>query len=479
MNPQATEQYADAEGFLDVDELIRDKKIDIFFPGLLPEVDEIRKRDFPLFDQKERIYLDTTATSQEPQSVKDRMYQYRKSVIRGSNHSKNSAEAREAQSRFEEAREKIQKFFRADNYHVIFTSGTTNSSNWIAKQFDFRRGDMVLIPLMEHHSQMLTHKNLAGKNDIPFKFVPVTRPEGRLDLEALEKIIAHEKNKKRILMNLTHVSNVSGVVNPVKNVKSILGKKGLIYLDIAQSAGHMPIDLDKLDVDFAGVSSHKMYGPMGIGALFIKKGSEQHLHGEISGGSAVRLVSRYAVAHADAPAKFEPGTQDIEGAIEWGFALDYLSNIGMDRIEQHDKALGHYFMNEVRKIPGITVLGPNQSADRASLFTFVVRPAKSLVQQLPLHVTRNYDKIAVALDNHGISVRDGCFCAHIYVAHLLELQSYLNAARTVLMKTGVNEDMFKLPGGVRVSFSFYNTLGEAYRLIQALKEVQQSATRFF
>jgi selenocysteine lyase/cysteine desulfurase len=112
------------------------------------------------------------------------MYQYRKSVIRGSNHSKNSAEAREAQSRFEEAREKIQKFFRADNYHVIFTSGTTNSSNWIAERFDFRRGDMVLIPLMEHHSQMLTHKNLAGKNDIPFKFVPVTRPEGRLDLEA-------------------------------------------------------------------------------------------------------------------------------------------------------------------------------------------------------------------------------------------------------------------------------------------------------
>ncbi len=156
-----------------------------------------------------------------------------------------------------------------------------------------------------------------------------------------------------------------------------------MYLDIAQSSGHVPINLDDLDVDFAGVSSHKMFGPMGIGAVFIKKGGEKILHGDISGGSAVRLVSRYAVAKADAPAKFEPGTQDIEGAIEWGFALDYLSKIGMNRIEQHDRALGQYFLAEVKKIPGITVLGPNELVDRTSVFTFVVGPQKSMVSGFP------------------------------------------------------------------------------------------------
>jgi len=472
MNSGVAENYTDPEGFIDVNKLIQDAKVKDVFPGLLPDVDEMRKRDFPLFDQKQRIYLDTTATSQEPQSVKDRMYEYRKTMVRGSNHSKNSAEAREAQTRFEEARRKVQEFFKASNYTVVFTSGTTDSSNWIASRFTFRKGDLVLIPVMEHHSQMLSHKNLAEQIGATVKFVPVTKPEGRLDLHALEKMVAGEKDKKRILFNLSHVSNVSGVVNPVKEVKRILGKRGIIYLDIAQSAGHMPVHLDELDVDFAGVSSHKMYGPMGIGALFIKKGSDKHLHSDISGGSAVNLVSKHVVAHADAPAKFEPGTQDIEGAIEWGFTLDYLRNIGMDRIEQHDKALGQYFLAEVRKIPGITVLGPNELIDRTSVFSFVVGPEKPLLR-MPLHLTKNYDEIAVALDDYGISVRDGCFCAHIYIAHLLELPSYLNTSRTLVMKAGVDENMFKLPGAVRVSFSFYNTLGEAYTLIRALREIRK------
>lgn len=477
MNPGADRNHVDSDGFIDVGALIKDGREKDLFPGLLPEVHEIRKRDFPLFDQKQRIYLDTTATSQEPQSVKDRMYEYRTSIIRGSNHSRNSAEAREAQHRLEEARRTLERFFKASNYTAVFTSGTTASSNWVALRFGFRKGDLVLIPLMEHHSQMLTHRRLAEQAGAAVRFVPVTRPEGRLDLDALERLVAARRDKNRILMSLSHVSNVSGVVNPVAEVKRILGKRGILYLDIAQSSGHMPIDLDKLDVDFAGVSSHKMYGPMGMGALFVKKGSEGHLRDDISGGSAVRLVSRHAVAHAAAPARFEPGTQDIEGAIEWGFALDYLTKIGMDRIEQHDKALGRYFLTEVRKIPGITVLGPNELVDRTSVFTFVVGPQKSIVR-LPLHLTRNYDKIAVALDEHGISVRDGCFCAHTYVAHLLELQSCFNTARVVMMKAGVNEDMLKLPGGVRVAFSFYNTLGEAHRLICALKELRKTAPRF-
>ncbi len=173
-----------------------------FFPGLLPEVHEIRKRDFPLFEVKKRIYFDTTATSQEPQSVKDRIYEYRKSVIRGSNHSKNSAEAREAQLRFDEARQKLQDFFKASNYTAVFTSGTTDSSNWVALRFNFRKGDLVLIPLMEHHSQMLTHKKLAEQAGATVKFVPVTARRGVWTCMHLKKSLPEKKINKEYLLTL-------------------------------------------------------------------------------------------------------------------------------------------------------------------------------------------------------------------------------------------------------------------------------------
>ena len=313
--------YLGKDGFIDVPSIISDKAEFDLCPDLLPNVYEIRKRDFPLLDGTTRIYLDSTATSQEPQSVKDRMHFYRKTHLRGSNHSKNSREAAEYQERNDEAREKIRNFFKASNYIVGITGGTTDASNYVATRFPFEQGDTLILTNMEHNSQIRTARNFAERAGAKVKYVPVSLPEGKLDLDYL-KWLASRMKKGKVLLNLVHVSNVTGVINPVDEIRDILGDRGFIYLDMAQSAGHMPIDLDDLDSDFAGISSHKIYGPMGIGTIFVNKKSKRYVRNNISGGSAVDLVSKWFTAYADAPARFEPGTQDLEGAIEWGFTID-------------------------------------------------------------------------------------------------------------------------------------------------------------
>lgn len=429
------------------------------FPGLLPNLSTIRLKDFPLFDKLGRVYLDSGATSQEPLSVIEQMHDYRLSHIRGSNHSKNSVEARTAQEEYESAKAKIQSFFHAENYLVGLTSGTTDSSNWIATRFPFEKGDLLILTDMEHNSQILTARNFAKKAGADVKFIPINLPEGHLDLDVLEKKIKQTNGK--IILNLVHASNVSGIINPVKKIREMIGNRGFIYLDMAQTAGHIPINLDELDVDFAGASSHKMYGPMGIGAIFINKKSERYIPNQISGGSAIKLVSRHFTANAAAPARFEPGTQDLEGLIEWGFAIDYLSRIGMDKIEKHDTEIGKYCLAELSKIPEVRILGPKTYQDKVSVIAF----------NIGTFLRKNYNVVATELDKRGISVRDGCFCAHINTAQLVGLSETLHESRTLALKLGLTDEMLKLPGSVRASFAFYNSPTDVYKLVTAVDEL--------
>lgn len=452
-------KYIGTDGFVDVPRIVADRMEFELYPGLLPDVYEIRQRDFPLLDKSRRVYLDSTATSQEPQSVKDDMYLYRKNHLRGSNHSKNSKEAREYQERNEEARQKIREFFNADNYIVGFTGGTTDTSNYLATRFQFKKGDTLILTDMEHNSQILTARNCAEKAGIEIRYVPVSMPKGRLNVGFLKGAVS-KKRKGKILLNLVHVSNVTGVVNPIKEIRDILGDRGLIYLDMAQSAGHMPIDLDDLDVDFAGISSHKMYGPMGIGAIFINKKSKKYIGNDISGGGAVDLVSKWSTAYADAPERFEPGTQDLEGAIEWGLATDFLKKIGMDKIEAHDKELGKYFMGELQKIKNIRIYGPKEFKDRNAVVSFNNST-----------MGRNHEGVAKELDEYGISVRDGCFCSHVYTSQLLGAPQSVQGIRTLLLKLGFPKGPLMIPGAVRASFAFYNTLGDAYSAVNAIEEI--------
>jgi len=446
------------EGFVDVPRIVEERLEFELYPGLLHDVYEIRKRDFPLFDRLGRVYLDNAATTQEPQSVRDKMNQYRTSHLRGSSHAKNSAEAREAQYMFDESRRKLESFFNARNYVIGFTGGTTDTSNWIATRFPFKKDDLLLLTGMEHNSQILTARNFAKSAGAEVAYVPVSMPEGRLSLDHLEDIVSKRK-KGKILLNLVHASNVTGVINPVEKIRGILGDRGFVYLDMAQSAGHMPVDLDKMDVDFAGVSAHKMYGPTGIGAMFINKRSRRYVSDKISGGDAVNIVSKLTDVPSEIPSRFEPGTQDLDGAIEWGYAIDYLRQIGMERIEKHDKELGKYFAGELEKIDDVKIYGPRKFEDRTAVVTI----------NIGSYLRRNYDSIARMLDDQGISVRDGCFCAHIYVAGLFGIPTIAYEARTALMKIGVSEKILKLPGAVRFSFAFYNTLEDAYKAVVAIR----------
>ena len=459
VSSSALERSIDAEGFIDVPRILSEDSIGELFPELIPNLEDIRARDFPNFGLHGRIYLDSAATSQEPLSVLERMHEYRRTQIRGSNHSRNSAEAKEAQERFDEAREKVGDFFNAHNYIVGFTSGTTDCSNFVATRFPFGREDILILTEMEHNSQILTARNFAKKAGADVAYVPISK-EGRLDLDFLYKVVSKRKGGT-ILLNLVHASNVTGIVNPVEEIRNILGDRGFIYLDMAQSAGHIPINLDSLDVDFAGVSSHKMYGPMGIGAVFINKRSERYIGNDISGGSAVDMVSKWFTATSSSPERFEPGTQDLEGAIEWGFAIDYLRDLGMDKVEAHDRQLGEYFIGELQKIPGIRVYGPAEFRDRIPVVTFNINSI----------IRKNYDTVARDLDARGISVRDGCFCAHMGMSRLLGIPALGEEARAGLMTLGISKNLIKLPGAVRTSFAFYNNIQDAYAAVCAIREI--------
>jgi cysteine desulfurase/selenocysteine lyase len=365
---------------------------------------------------------------------------------------------------FDEAREKVRRFFNASNYVLGFTSGTTGTSNFIATRFPFKKGDTLVITEMEHNSQVLTARNYATRAGAKVVYVPVTSEEGRLDLEALRKIISRVK-RGRLLVNLIHVSNFSGVVNPVEEVRRIVGDRGYIYLDMAQSAGRMPIDLDALDVDFAGVSAHKMYGPMGIGAVLINDRSQRLLTDAVSGGSAIDMISKWFIVPAETPDRYEPGTQDLEGAIEWGYAIDYIEKIGREAIEAHEGELCSYFLDELNKIDSVHVYGPKGMEARSAVVSFNIGPPDK----------KTYDKVARQLDQRGIAVRDGCLCAHIYAAKMLGLPGPAFEARAAMRKAGVPNEVIKFLGAVRASFALYNGLEDAHRAITAIREI---ASRF-
>jgi len=323
------------------------------------------------------------------------------------------------------------------------------------------KGDVVLLSMMERSAQRVTAKKYAESVGAEVLWVPVTKPEGRIDLIELEKIVS-QKKKKRIFLSISHVSQVTGIINPISQIRKILGESNFICLDLSQSAGHMPIDLNAFKVDFAGVTAHKMFGPMGKGALFINKKRKNCLSGHISGGSAVALVSKHAAAPSGLPAKFEPGTQNIEGAIEWSLTLDYLNRLGMDSIEAHERTLGEYFLREIQKISKVKLLGPTELSDKTAIINFIVGPV-----QPPVFLTSfagiTSEAIEKDFDRHGIRARNGCFLTHKYVGQLLDIP--------VLKDGDMDNDIFLLPGALRVSFSFYNTLEEVYAALKVIKKM--------
>ena len=399
------------------------------------DVENIRK-DFPILSKKINnkplIYFDNAATSQTPTSVINSISNYYNNYNANIHRGVHSL-SEEATQDFESARTKIKEHFNAsDTKEIIFTSGTTHSINIVANGYTdiLKSGDEIIVSGLEHHSNIVPWQMMTKKNNAKLKVIPL-KENGELDLKVFENLIS-DKTK---LVFVNHVSNALGVINPIEKIIEIAHKNGAVVLiDGAQSSAHFDIDLQKLDVDFFTASAHKLCGPTGIGFLYGKKELLDLIPPYMGGGEMISDVTFEKTTYADLPHKFEAGTPNISGAIAFGYALDYLNNIGLDNIRKYEDYLLKYATEKLKKIDGMIIYG--DTSNKTSVISFNIEG---------LHA---YD-IGSILDKFGIAVRTGQHCAQPIM------------------------DYFKISGTVRASFSFINTVEEIDELIKGITFAKQ------
>lgn len=399
------------------------------------DVENIRK-DFPILSKKINnkplIYFDNAATSQTPTSVINSISNYYNNYNANIHRGVHSL-SEEATQDFESARTKIKEHFNAgDTKEIIFTSGTTHSINIVANGYTdiLKSGDEIIVSGLEHHSNIVPWQMMTKKNNAKLKVIPL-KENGELDFKVFENLIS----VKTKLVFVNHVSNALGVINPIEKIIEIAHKNGAVVLiDGAQSSAHFDIDLQKLDVDFFTASAHKLCGPTGIGFLYGKKELLDLIPPYMGGGEMISDVTFEKTTYADLPHKFEAGTPNISGAIAFGYALDYLNNIGLDNIKKYEDYLLEYATNKLKEIDGMIIYG--DTPNKTSVISFNIEG---------LHA---YD-IGSILDKFGIAVRTGQHCAQPIM------------------------DYFKISGTVRASFSFINTIEEIDELIKAITFAKQ------
>lgn len=400
------------------------------FPILFQEVN-----DEPL------VYLDNAATSQKPKQVIDSLVHYYEhdnaNVHRGVH-----TLAERATSSYEASREKVRNFINAKSTkEVLFTRGTTTAINWLSRSYgdaNVSAGDEILISQMEHHSNIVTWQELAKRQNATLVYVDLT-DEGELDIEDFKKKLSH----KTKIVSLAHASNVLGVVNPIKELTELVHEVGaVIVVDGAQSVPHMSVDVQDLDADFYAFSGHKMCGPTGIGVLYGKQNLLEKMEPIEFGGEMIDFVYHDHSTWTELPWKFEAGTPNIAGAIALGSAIDYLTEIGMDNIHQHEQELVEYVFPKLKAIEGLTIYGPQDPKKHTGVIAFNIDGVHP-------HDT------STALDMEGVAVRAGHHCVQ-------PLLTYLGVQSTA-----------------RASFYFYNTKKDADRLIEAIIATKEFFTDGF
>ena len=380
-------------------------------PLTLAEVERLRA-DFPILGRSVNghplAYLDSGATSQRPLQVLDAERDYvlqRNSAVHRGAHTL----AAEATESFEDARARVADFVGARENEIVWTSNATEGINLVAyafsnaslgrgapasSRFVLGPGDEIVTTEMEHHANLIPWQELAARTGATLRVIPID-DDGQLQMAAAEDIIG---SQTRILA-FTHVSNVTGVINPVERLVALAHAVGaLVVLDACQSAPHRPLDLGALGVDFAVFSAHKMLGPTGIGVLYGRSELLDAMPPFLTGGSMITTVTLERAEYLPAPQRFEAGTQRVSQTIALGAAVDYLSEIGMQRVHDWEAALGQRLVEGLESIPGITVLGPGPGIERAGLASFVVEGVHA-------HDVGQY------LDDLGIAVRVGHHCA--------------------------------------------------------------------
>ena len=370
------------------------------------------RRDFPALNQQvhgnDLVYLDSGATSQKPTSVLDAersFYEHDNSAVHRGAHTL----AANATELFENARSTVARFVGARDDEIIWTSNATEGINLLAygfsnaslgrggadaARFALKAGDEILTTEGEHHANLVPWQELAARTGATLRYIPVN-DDGTLRMEEAERLIS-DRTK---IVTFTHVSNVTGVINPVETlVRLAHAVNALVVLDACQSAPHRALDLAALDVDFAVFSGHKMLAPTGIGVLYGRAGLLNALPPFLTGGSMITTVTMEESGYLPAPQRFEAGTQKVSQAIALAAAVDYLTNVGMDRIERWESDLGARLVDGFSSLPGVGVLGPAAGVHRAGL-------ASVDVDGVHAHDVGQF------LDDRGIAVRVGHHCA--------------------------------------------------------------------
>ena len=401
------------------------------------DIQKIRQ-DFPILGEqvngKDLIYLDTSATSQTPlkviEAMNDYYREYNSNVHRGVH-----TLGTKATDAYEKARMKVRSFINAKRFEeIVYTRGTTAAINLVARSLGdlvIQEGDEIVVNEMEHHANIVPWQELAKRKGAKLVFIPLEE-DGTI---ALDSVKAAMSDKTKIVA-ITHVSNVLGTINDIKSIAEVAHEHGAyITVDGAQAVPHMKVDVQDLDVDFYAFSGHKMLGPTGIGILYGKAELLDKMEPIEYGGDMIDYVYKTEATWTDLPVKFEAGTPMIAEAVGLNAAIDYINEIGLDNIYQHEKELVQYAYDKMSEIEGLEIYGPAKDK-RAGLITFNLRGVHP-------------HDLATALDSEGIAVRAGHHCAQ-------PLMKWCEASSTA-----------------RASFYIYNTIEEIDQFIESLEKTKE------
>jgi cysteine desulfurase / selenocysteine lyase len=406
-------------------------------PALPRSIDQIRA-EFPILSRQIHghplAYLDNGATAEKPLAVIETLDRYWRehnaNVHRGVH-----TLSEEATALYEEARQILADHLGADRREMVFVRNATEALNLVAYSWgrtNLTEGDRIVVTDMEHHSNVVPWYQVAQEKGAHLDWAPIT-DEGRLDLDALGSLL--ERGPK--LVCVAHVSNVLGTVNPVAEIARMTHDAGaLLVVDGAQGGPKLELDMAELDADFYAVTSHKMYGPTGIGALFGRRELLEEMPPFIGGGSMIRKVTKELITWADLPAKFEGGTPAIGEAIGFGAAVRWLDELGLPAIHAAEAELTSYALERIAEVPGLTVFGPPAGEDRGGIVSFAMEGVHA-------------HDVSEILDRHGVAVRAGHHCAQV-----------------LMQRLGV-------PATTRASFAVYNTRDEVDRLIDGLLDARR------
>ncbi|MBI4994830.1 cysteine desulfurase [Candidatus Peregrinibacteria bacterium] len=393
------------------------------------------RKDFPIFKKNPNlVYLDSAATALKPQCVIDAVNEYYEKFS-ANVHRGLYRLSEKATSSYENAREIVRSFINAkSSREIIFTSGTTHSINIVAQGWgeqNLSEGDEIILTILEHHSNIVPWQMIAKEKKCVIKFLDIDK-NGVLKIAELSKLLT----KRTRIISVSHISNALGTINPIKTIIKRAHKTGSkVFIDAAQSAPHLPLDVQKLDCDFLAFSAHKMCGPTGIGILYSKEKILERTEPFFGGGDMISEVYKTHSKWNDLPWKFEAGTPPIAEAIGLGAAINYLQKIGFENIKKHEVRLLDLTIKKLQKIPGVKLFGPLNSKIQSGILSFAIDGVHP-------------HDIAAILDQENIAIRAGHHCCMPLMQSL------------------------KIPATARASFYVYNTEEDIEKLAQGILKVR-------